>query len=127
LANVDIPALLKFHRAHGKLATLTAVRPVSRFGIMEATNDGCVQQFVEKPVQSGWANAGYFVLQREIFNYIDGDDCIFEQDPLERLVAERQLMRYPHEDFFFAMDTFREYKHLNDLWASQKAPWKVWT
>jgi len=71
-------------------------------------------------------NAGYFVLQREVFDYLGGDECIFEREPLERLAADGQLMAYRHEGFFYAMDTYREYQHLNELWSAQSAPWKVW-
>jgi glucose-1-phosphate cytidylyltransferase len=85
-----------------------------------------VRKFTEKPISEGWMNAGYFVLNREIFDYLGGDDCIFEREPLERLAADGQLMAYRHRGFFYAMDTFREYQHLNDLWGTGEAPWRVW-
>ncbi len=126
LADVDIGALLKFHRGHRKLATVTAVAPISRFGILELGGDGRVNKFAEKPRTDGWANAGFFVFDRRVLDYLGGDDCVLEREPMERLAAEGQLVAYRHEGFFFAMDTFREYKLLNDLWDTGAAPWKVW-
>ena len=127
LANVDITALLEFHRQHGKLATVTSVRPVSRFGVLDMEKDGRVQQFAEKPQSEGWINAGFFVFNRKVFDYFQGGDrCIMEHEPLERLAADGQLVAYRHTDFFFAMDTYREYEVLNKMWQSGEAPWKVW-
>lgn len=127
VADVDIEALLRFHKAHGKVATVTTVRPFSRFGVLQLNGDGTVGSFLEKPQLDGWASAGYFVLNRDVFDYLDpGDDCIFEQRPLERLADANQLVAYQHDGFFFAMDTYREYQYLNDLWAKNQAPWKVW-
>jgi len=128
LADVDIPALLDFHRSHGKIGTVTTVRPVSRFGILDVEGDGSVSKFAEKPQAEGWASAGFFVFNRKIFDYLEdeSDDCILERRPLERLSADGELMAYRHEGFFFAMDTFREYQYLNELWASGNAPWKLW-
>ncbi|MFN9040915.1 MAG: glucose-1-phosphate cytidylyltransferase, partial [Planctomyces sp.] len=85
-----------------------------------------VQRFAEKPKTEGWASAGFFVLNRRVFDYLDGPQCVFEQKPLERLAREQQLVAYQHEGFFFAMDTFREYQYLNELWDSGRSPWKVW-
>jgi len=126
VSDIDIGRVVEFHRSHGKLATVTTVPPASRFGIVEL--DGAqVRRFTEKPRSEGWMSAGYFVLQREVFDYLGGgDECIFEREPLERLAAAGQLMAYRHEGFFYAMDTFREYQHLNELWAANAAPWKVW-
>jgi glucose-1-phosphate cytidylyltransferase len=126
VSNVDINQLLAFHKSHGKLATVTAVVPSSRFGIVDTSQDGRVLQFVEKPKSENRASAGYFVFQREIFNYLSGDDCILEREPLERLAAEGQLMAWEHDGFFYAMDTYREYEYLNDLWQKNQAPWKIW-
>jgi len=128
LADVDIGALLAFHRAHGKIGTVTTVPPVSRFGILDVEGDSRVSKFAEKPVAKGWASAGFFVFNREIFDYLEGesDDCVLERGPLEKLAADGELMAYRHEGFFFAMDTYREYRYLNELWASGKAPWKIW-
>jgi glucose-1-phosphate cytidylyltransferase len=126
LSDVDIEKLVAFHRSHGKLATVTTFRPVSRFGILDINESQEVMNFIEKPKSDAWASAGFFVFQREIFDYLDGDDCVLEREPLERLAAERQLMAYHHEGFFFAMDTYREYQLLNDLWKNGEAPWKIW-
>jgi glucose-1-phosphate cytidylyltransferase len=126
VADADIRKVLAFHRKHGKLATVTTVSPISRYGILDVEADGRVSSFSEKPRIEGWASAGFFVFSRRLFDYLDGDDCILEREPMERLAAEEQLMAYQHSGFFFAMDTYREYKFLNDLWANGKAPWKVW-
>jgi len=126
LADLDIRALIDFHHAHGRLATVTAVRPLSRFGILDVDDGGKVLNFAEKPQLSGWASAGFFVFNRQVFDYLTGDDCVLEREPLERLAREGQLMAYRHTGFFYAMDTYREYKYLNELWASGQAPWKVW-
>jgi glucose-1-phosphate cytidylyltransferase len=126
VADVDIRALVNFHHSHGRLATITSVRPTSRFGILDLSDEGRVDGFVEKPQLDGWANAGFLVFNRRIFDYLTDDDCILEREPLERLAREGQLMGYRHEGFFYAMDTYREYLHLNDLWATGKAPWKIW-
>lgn len=126
VSDVDIEKLLEFHRSHGRLATVTVVRPVSRFGMLEIDSQNRISSFVEKPVMDGWMNAGFFVLNSKVFDYLTGDDCIFEREPLERLTAEGQLAAYRHDGFFFAMDTYREYKHLNELWDAGNAPWKVW-
>jgi glucose-1-phosphate cytidylyltransferase len=126
LADVNLAELVSFHRSHGRIATVTTVRPQSRFGILETTSDGKVLEFKEKPQVSGWASAGFMVFERRLFDYIEADDCILEREPLERLAAEGELMAYRHDGFFFAMDTYREYLYLNDLWQSSEAPWKVW-
>jgi glucose-1-phosphate cytidylyltransferase len=128
LADVDIHALLDFHQAHGKLATVTTVRPPSRFGLLDLEEDGHVSHFAEKPQSQGWASAGFFVFNRKVLDYLDGegDDCVLERRPLECLAADGELMAYRHDGFFFAMDTYREYQHLNELWAQNRAPWKVW-
>lgn len=126
LCDVNIGELLKFHRSHDKLATVTTVRPTSRFGVLELNDEGRVDSFAEKPTADGWINAGYFIFNRRIFDYLGGDDCILEREPLEKLAGEGELMAYRHDGFFFAMDTYREYLYLNDLWNSGEAPWKVW-
>jgi len=127
LSDVDINCLLEFHRSHGRIATVTTVRPVLRFGVVEIGEQSRVMDFREKPVSEGWISAGFFVFNRGIFDYLPGDDCILERGPLERLASDGQLAAYRHEGFFFAMDTYREYQHLSQLWASGKAPWKVWS
>ncbi|MFA6133851.1 MAG: glucose-1-phosphate cytidylyltransferase [Phycisphaerae bacterium] len=127
VSNVDIAKLLEFHKSHGRLATITTVHPISRYGMMGIDDKSRqVTSFVEKPRLSDWINAGYMVLKPQVLDYLEGDDCILEAAPLERLTGEGQLMAYRHEGFFYAMDTFREYKYLNELWASGQAPWKVW-
>ena len=126
VSDVDIRNLLEYHKSHGKIATVTTVRPISRFGMIEMGGHGSVSCFNEKPKTDGWMSAGFFVLNSGVFDYLGGDDCIFERDPMERLVAAGELMAYRHEGFFYAMDTFREYQHLNELWSRGTAPWKVW-
>ena len=126
VSDVNIRRLLDFHKSHGKIATVTSVAPISRFGMLDLAEQGHVQRFAEKPKTDGWMSAGYFVFQKEFFDYLGADDCILEREPLERLANEGQLMAYQHEGFFYAMDTYREYQHLNDLWNRQAAPWKLW-
>jgi len=126
VSDVDIRRLVEFHKRHGKLATVTAVTPTSRYGILDTGSGGRVLRFREKPRNDGRASAGFFVFQRAIFDYIDGDGCTLERGPLERLAAEGQLMAYEHQGFFYAMDTFREYEYLNELWKTGEAPWKTW-
>jgi glucose-1-phosphate cytidylyltransferase len=126
VANVDLTALLQFHRAHGKLATVTAVRPPARFGGLRFENNR-VLEFTEKPqIGEGWINGGFFVLEPEVFEYIEGDNTTFEKDPLENLVADGQLMAFPHEGFWQCMDTIRDHRLLEQHWTSGNAPWKVW-
>jgi glucose-1-phosphate cytidylyltransferase len=126
LGNVDIGALVAFHRRHGKLATVTAVRPPARFGGI--TFDGeRVARFVEKPqIGEGWINGGFFVLEPGVLDYIDGDDCSFEREPLDRLAEEGQLVAYRHQEFWQCMDMLRDLRLLQSLWDEGKAPWKVW-
>jgi glucose-1-phosphate cytidylyltransferase len=126
VSDVDINKVLAFHLSHGKLATVTTFRPVSRFGILNIDAGDKVQSFIEKPKSDAWASAGFFVFERKIFDYLDSDQCILEREPLERLAHDGELMSYRHDGFFYAMDTFREYQFLNDLWKSGEAPWKVW-
>ncbi|MFN3265808.1 MAG: sugar phosphate nucleotidyltransferase, partial [Deinococcales bacterium] len=126
VADVDIRATLEFHVQHGKLATMTAVRPPSRFGEVRLQNDQ-VFAFTEKPqTGEGWINGGFFVLEREVLDYVEGDDTYWERDPLEYLAREGQLMAYRHTGFWQPMDTLREKRLLEELWQSGKAPWKVW-
>jgi glucose-1-phosphate cytidylyltransferase len=126
LANVDLDELLRFHRAHGKLATLTAVRPTARFGHLEMDGDQ-ITEFSEKPqTKEGWINGAFFVLEPEIFDYIEGDMTHFEKEPLEQLAREGQLMAYRHSSFWQCMDTLREKKLLETMWDSGNAPWKIW-
>jgi glucose-1-phosphate cytidylyltransferase len=125
LADVDITKLLKFHESHGKLATVTTVRPLSRFGVMDLDATGKVERFREKPQTDDYVNAGFFVFESEVFDYLD-EDCVLEQAPLEKLVSLGELMAYRHEGFWQPMDTYREFVMLNEIWDSGNAPWKVW-
>ncbi|OGR92472.1 MAG: glucose-1-phosphate cytidylyltransferase [Elusimicrobia bacterium RBG_16_66_12] len=126
VSNVDIRKLLKFHRAHGKLATVTAMRPPARFGALQLRGDR-VTKFVEKPqVGDGWINGGFFVLEPRVVDYIAGDSTLFEKEPLERLAREGQLVAYRHDDFWQCMDTVRDVRLLEDLWNGGNAPWKLW-
>ena len=126
LADVDIMALLKFHNAHGKLATVTTVRASSRYGMLDVTGAGEIRSFIEKPKIDGWISAGFFVFDRSVFNYLDGDSCVLEREPMERLARDGQMVAYRHEGVFYSMDTYREFLHLNELWANGSAPWRVW-
>jgi glucose-1-phosphate cytidylyltransferase len=126
VSTVDLPRLVEFHRSHGKLATVTAVRPPSRFGRLELDGDR-VKEFSEKPqVGEGWINGAFFVLEPGIFDYIEGDKTAWEREPLERLAAEGQLMAYRHTGFWQCMDTLRDKVFLEKLWTRNAAPWKVW-
>jgi glucose-1-phosphate cytidylyltransferase len=126
VSTVDLDALIGFHRSHGKLATLTAVRPPARFGHLELDGDQ-ITEFSEKPqLGEGWINGAFFVLEPGVFDYIDGDQTHFEREPLERLAADGQLMAFRHYDFWQCMDTLREKMLLDQLWESGEAPWKVW-
>ena len=126
LSNLDLDDLLAFHRSHGKLATLTAVRPPARFGHMELDGPR-VREFSEKPqTGEGWINGAFFVLEPEVLDYIEGDSTQFEKEPLERLAKDGQLMAYRHHGFWQCMDTVREKHILEELWRSGAAPWKTW-
>lgn len=127
LSNVNIGELLRFHRAHGRLATVTTVHPVSRYGLITLNDEGLVYDFAEKPQAEGWASAGFFVFSRRVLDYLSDDaGCILEREPLQRLARDGQLAAYRHDGFFYAMDTYREYLHLNELWQRGQAPWAVW-
>ncbi len=127
LSDIDIDKLVAFHRAHGKIATVTSVPTISRFGVIETADDGTVLSFAEKPDTSSWINAGFFVFEPQIFDYAHDDPTlVLEKKVMEKLTADRQLMAYKHDGFFYAMDTYREYLHLNHLWDTGKAPWAHW-
>jgi glucose-1-phosphate cytidylyltransferase len=127
VCSVDLKDLLAFHRRHGKLATVTAVRPPARFGALVFNGDQQVARFSEKPqVGEGWINGGYFVLEPAVLETIAGDDTRWECEPLEQLAADGQLMAYRHDGFWQCMDTLRDLRLLDGLWAADKAPWKVW-
>jgi glucose-1-phosphate cytidylyltransferase len=128
VADVDLPALLVFHEAHGRHASVTAVQPPGRFGSLDLGDDGqTVRSFVEKPSGDGaWMNGGFFVLEPAVFGFIDGDETLFEHEPLERLAAGGQLCAHRHRGFWQPMDTLRDKRTLEDLWDSGRAPWKTW-
>ncbi len=126
VGNIDIRKLVQYHESHGKIATITAVRPPARFGGITFNGD-LVSSFAEKPqVGEGWINGGYMVLERAVFDYIDADETIFERSPMERLAADKQLVAFRHEGFWQPMDTLREKQLLESMWESGKAPWKTW-
>ena len=126
VADIDLDALLVFHRSHGKLATLTAVRPPARYGHLELNGDH-IAEFSEKPqTREGWINGAFFVLEPGVFDYIQGDDTQWEKEPLERLARDRQLMAYKHTSYWQCMDTLREKHILETAWNSGKAPWRIW-
>lgn len=127
VADVDLRKLVRFHESHGKLATVTTVRPPARFGGIVFDGGSRVAEFTEKPqTGEGWINGGFFVLNRGVLRYIEGDGTLWERDPMERLAADGELMAYRHEGFWQPMDTLREKRLLEDLWTSGSAPWKVW-
>lgn len=125
VADIDVRALLEFHRRHGKLGTVTAVRPPARFGGL-VLDDGRVREFTEKSqTDVGWINGGFFVFEPGVFDYLEGDDTVLERAPLERLAADSELMAFKHTGFWQPMDTIRDREHLEALWNSGQAPWKV--
>lgn len=125
VTDLDIDVLVKYHRSHGKKATVTAVQPPGRYGSLHIES-GSVLKFEEKPAGDGaWINGGFFVLEPTVFDYLEGDQVVWEQDPLRRLAREGELMAYEHTGFWQAMDTLRDKTQLEELW-SHKAPWKVW-
>ncbi len=129
VSSADLNKLLEFHRSHGKLATVTAVHPPARFGslVIDDSQGDRVVKFAEKPqVGEGWINGGYFILEPEVLDYIAGDETHWEAEPLERLAAEGELMAFRHNDFWQCMDNLRDVRMLETLWATGKAPWKVW-
>src|SRR5580693_9988508 len=126
VSDINLRDLLAFHRTHGKLATLTAVRPTARFGHLEMDGNQ-ITEFSEKPqTKEGWINGAFFVLEPEIFDFIDGDRTHFEREPLEALARQGQLMAYRHDSFWQCMDTLRDKNLLEALWSSDQAPWKTW-
>lgn len=126
LSNIDLRRLLEFHRSHGRLATITAVRPPPRFGRLHLEGD-MVVRFSEKPTHEDvWVNGAFFVLEPGVFDYIRGDDTAWELEPLERLAQDRQLVAYRHEEFWQCMDTISEQRLLQRLWDEGGPPWKVW-
>jgi glucose-1-phosphate cytidylyltransferase len=126
VGNVNLAELERFHRLHGRLATVTAVHPPSRFGGLTFNNE-FVKEFSEKPqIGEGWINGGFFVLDPQVLDYIDGDGSFFEREPLEQLARDEQLVAYKHDGFWQCMDTLRDVRALESLWTSGQAPWAVW-
>lgn len=125
LADIDIPKLLKFHRAHGKIATITGAHPHSKYGLVETTPDKFVTSFSQKPRLSDYVNIGFMVFEKEIFNYL-GEDVMIEEI-FVRLAKDKQIVMYQHDGFFHAMDTYKDYEDLNNMWAKEERPaWKIW-
>lgn len=127
LSDVNISSLVAFHQKHGRKATMTAVQPPSRFGLIQCDPTGLVRQFREKPMEENtWINGGYFVLEPSVFSFIQGDQTIWERDPLEQLVEEKQLMVFPHKGYWQCMDTLRDKQLLEKEWETGHAAWKNW-
>lgn len=126
LSDVNVSDLIKFHKSKKTVATVTAIQPPGRFGMLGIHKDK-ISSFKEKPAGDGnWINGGYFVLEPNVFDYIEGDLTIWEREPLEKLAREEQLSAYKHTGFWQPLDTLRDKNHLDELWNSGKAPWKVW-
>ena len=128
VADINISELVKFHQSHGKSMTMTSAQPDGRFGALNIDDNNKVKEFKEKPKGDGsWINAGYFVCEPKVFDYIvDGDSSVFEQKPLMNLAKDGEVHTYKHHDFWMPMDTLRDKHKLNELWNSDKAPWRVW-
>lgn len=124
VSDIDISGLIAYHKSSGRQATVTAIQPPGRYGALHIENGG-VHHFQEKP-DGAWINGGFFVLEPGVLKHIDGDNTVWEQQPLQRLVANGELSAYQHKGFWQAMDTLREKNHLEELWSSGKAPWKCW-
>lgn len=125
LADIDLRELLEFHRAHGRLATLTAVHPFSNFGLLKVDGHGAITEFLEKPKMADWANGGFFVFRRGVFDYLSSDS-ILEGEPLEQLALRGQLMAYRHTGFWACLDTYKDHVVLNETWERNQAQWKTW-
>jgi glucose-1-phosphate cytidylyltransferase len=127
VGDVDITALVKFHKNHGKLCTITSVQPSGRFGILNISEGNQVNSFLEKPKGDGsWINGGYFVCEPQVFDFIEDDNTIWERDPLESIAAKGEMNAYKHNGFWRPMDTLKDKNDLNDLWENDKALWKTW-
>jgi glucose-1-phosphate cytidylyltransferase len=125
LANIDLNALIEFHKSHGKIATVSTVRPLSRFGVMDIDSGGLVKQFREKPQIDDWINIGFFIFEPEIFDFLD-DNSVLEREPLELLAKKGELRAFQHQGYWQPMDTYRESQALNEMWDQKVAPWKTW-
>ena len=125
IADIDLERLTEFHARHGRIATMTTTQPSSRFGVVDADQEGLVQRFREKPKVNDWINIGYFIFQPDIFTYLD-PNSVLEEGPLRKLAAVNQIGAFKHEGFWQPMDTFRESQMLNEIWNAGDAPWKIW-
>lgn len=127
LSDVDLDKVLAFHKSHGKIATVTSVRTISRFGIIKTEEGGLVTSFAEKPDTNSWINAGFFIFEPGIFDYTNDDESlVLEKQVMEQLTSDGELMAYNHDGFFYAMDTYREFQQLNSMWEQGEAPWVRW-
>ncbi|MFN5674091.1 MAG: sugar phosphate nucleotidyltransferase, partial [Bacteroidota bacterium] len=128
VSNINITDLLRFHKAHGKLVTVTAVQPESRFGVLELNADNQVKSFMEKPKgESGWINGGFFVCEPGIFSYLNGDSTVWEREPLEQIASAGQLCAFKHHGFWKPMDSLKDKNDLNAMWQNGTAEWKIWS
>ncbi|MBT4174746.1 glucose-1-phosphate cytidylyltransferase [archaeon] len=128
VADINIPELLNYHRTHGKVGTVTTVRPSTRFGNLTINEHGQILDFTKKTkIHEGWIDGGFFVFNKKIFDYLTEDpDCMLEREPLKQLASEQQFMSYKHKGFWQCMDTTRDHQHLNNIWKSNQVPWRVW-
>ncbi len=127
VSSVNIWELIAFHKKHGKIATISAAQPTGRFGVLDIDENNLIRSFKEKPKQGGsWVNAGFSVFESEIFDYIEGDQTVFEREPYERVANDGQMLAFRHNGFWYPMDTLRDKEYLEELWASGTAPWKCW-
>ena len=127
VADIDINATIEEHRKAGKVLSMTAYQPGGKLGVLDMDADGTLKSFQEKPQQGGsWINAGFFVCEPELFDYLNGDNEMFEREPMQRLMAKQQIHVYKHNGFWKPMDTLRDNQELNKMWAEDKAPWKTW-
>ncbi len=127
IGDIDIKKTIEEHNKSGKYLSLTAYQPAGRLGVLDIEDNGNVQSFMEKPAASGtWINAGFFVCEPQVFNYLQGDSEMFEREPMQKIVAEHQMHAYKHSGFWKPMDTLRDNNELNNMWDEGKAPWKIW-
>lgn len=126
VADVDMQDILRFHREHGDLATVTAVQPIARFGALDLEGDRILRFREKSQADAGWINGGFMVLEPQVLDFIDGDETVFESDPLERLAAAKRLRAYKHGGFWHPMDTLWDKRYLERLWLERKSPWKIW-
>jgi glucose-1-phosphate cytidylyltransferase len=126
VANLDVGRVVEFHRSHGKLCTVTVVRPAARFGTVVLDGSDVIEFTEKSPAHEGWINGGFFVLERAVLDLIDDDSTAWEGAPMHRLAREGQMAAFCHDGFWHPMDTLRDKRFLNELWASGKAPWRIW-